>query len=43
MDFEENFFVIIAITVLFLIGLGICNLIVVALMKLRDRDVKRRG
>lgn len=38
MEFEESIVVCIAITVLFLIGLGVCNLIGLGFMKIRDRE-----
>jgi hypothetical protein len=42
MEYEESLFVVIAITVLFLIGLGIVNLIGLGVMWLRDRRTGKK-
>jgi hypothetical protein len=44
MEFEENLFVTIVLILFFLIGVGICYLIGLALLWIRDRcrDLKRR-
>ena len=41
MDFEENLFVTIVLVVLFLAGVGICNLVGLGIMWMRDRTVRR--
>jgi hypothetical protein len=44
MDFEENLFVTIILIVLFLVGVGICNLVGLAFlwMRNRGREMKRK-
>jgi len=42
MDFEENLFVTIVLVVLFLAGVGICNLVGLGIMWMRDRTVRRK-
>ena len=42
MDFEENLFVTIVLVVLFLVGVGICNLVGLGIMWIRNRMVKRK-
>ena len=42
MDFEENLFVTIVLVVLFLAGVGICNLVGLGIMWMRNRIVRRK-
>jgi len=44
MDFEENLFVTIILIVLFLVGVGICNLVGLGIMWMRNRgrEMKRK-
>jgi hypothetical protein len=42
MDFEENLFVTIVLVVLFLAGVGICNLVGLGIMWMRDRTVRQK-